>query len=219
MKKIFLLIYAIFTVLLLPTVLYADNYNSILIKTVDCDKAIKALKTEFPHMADSLARFGFSYDSKIGTPFGKEFIPHKKYLTVSYNPKEQIEYYFPILSNGEIVNYIALNLSKKDTVHFSIGPLLSDNINKLRDGNAYIIVESYDFKEEDSCYGDLLAVSEKKVISLDEYKTEERIPNIADLERSVVDITKPINIDTSFVTPQTEEEKAIFENARKKAKQ
>lgn len=218
MKKIFLLICTIFTILLLPKALYADDYDSILIKTVDCDKAIEAFKTELPHMEGSLARFGFSYDSKIGTPFGKEFIPHKNYLTASYNPEEHIEYYFPILNNGEIVNYIALNFSEKGTVHFSIGPLLSDNLNKLRDGNAYIIVESYDFKEEDSSYGDIFAVSEKKVINLDEYKTEERIPNIADLERSVVDITKPIDIDTSFIIPQTEEEKAIFEDARKNGK-
>jgi len=38
------------------------------------------------------------------------------------------------------------------------------------------------------------------------------------VETKVVNIMQPIDIDTSPVIPQTEEEKAIFENARKNGK-
>lgn len=202
-KKLF---FVMFLIIICPINLYAAD-NSILIRTSDTSEAVEIFKRELPNRYNMLINHGFDADTKIGNPFYYSF----------YNNDDGLDvYYFPIIKNGKITDYLEQSISKSGNyVGWSIGDIFShaDNLYVLSDGNIYSIVRdknNYEFAVSDSGQAIKLYT---------EYPNENMEYEPFDIWRDtytyVVDITEPIEgIDTSFIIPNTSEEIEIMDNAR-----
>ena len=200
MKKIFLLFIIIFT-FGYPINLFAEG-NEILIKTIDN----KIFKEILPDDYNMLVRHGFGTDSSIGTPFSVEF--------QSTDPYPLYLFYFPIIRNGEIVSYVEQRIMEGEFAGWAVSEWFSDesDLTQLSNGNAYAIIHDKNINE--------LAVSDNDVIILRSdpgYLIDYNTP-YEGKETKIVNIMEPIDIDKSFLTPEVDDERAIFENARKKGR-
>ncbi len=175
----------------MPAAVYA-NVNAdkpILIETQDCSEAIKVLKEKFPNgYADTIARH-IGRDFVIGTPFAIE------YTDGSTNG---CFYRFPIISNGVIKGNIDVSEFKHglDIASSSYDGLIMSGDescwDELKDGNAYIIHQG-DTMRTFATFGD------KNVLLSPYYENEKDlpVPVPVEAERTVVDITKPLDIETN----------------------
>jgi len=219
MKKISLLFIIIFIIMAYPMVLFAENTeNEILIKTIDNTEAIRLFQEHLYGDGDMLARNGFGVDSSIGTPFSVEYQGaydgDDKYPTKSPDGVNVYLFYFPIIRNGEIINYVEQTVMEDGFVSWATAKWFDgeSDLTQLSDGNAYEIVN-------DKNWNKIAFSGDKKVVLMSDpdYPIDYNTP-YEGKETKVVNIMEPINIDTSSVIPQTEEERAIFENARKDGK-
>lgn len=215
MKKLFLLI-CVIIILLPPSILYADNNeNSILIKTLDNSEVITFFKESFSENAYILSKNGFGENSAVGTPFSVEF--------QTYDGENLYLFYFPIINNGKIITYVEVNpyINKNKAARWTAVSKFYDDesdLKQLRDGNIYSIISDKNTFSQ-------IAVSDDKIVVLKPWSGYEITDYDYDYstpyenkETMVVNIMEPIDIDTSSVIPQTEEERTIFENAQKNGK-
>lgn len=207
MKKIFILLFTSLT-FIFPTAYYADNRtDSILIRTVDSTDAVRRFNNTLKDNWGMVSRGGFGENSYIGNPF-----------TIEYQYPDTVLFNFPIITNNKITNYIEQydydnDYASWNRIPWFFGENTEYATNQLKDGNVYsIIVDKND---------NILAVSDdNKVIEI--FRTSNPIdyePPYEGIDTVVVDIMAPAeNIDTSPIIPQTEEEKAVIEDARKNGK-
>ena len=212
MKKIFILLFTSLT-FIFPTAYYADDTtDSILIRTVDSTEAVRRFNNTLKDNWGMVSRGGFGENSYIGNPFTIE------YQYPGYQYPDTVLFNFPIITNNKITSYIEQYDYNNDYASWNRIPwFFGENTeyatNQLKDGNIYsIIVDKND---------NILAVSDdNKVIEI--FRTSNPIdydPPYEGIDTVVVDImAKADNIDTSPIIPQTEEEKAVIENARKNGK-
>ena len=160
-----------------------------------------------------LARNGFGSGSYIGTPFSREY----QWLLGNENGHDPYLFYFPIIRDGEIVTYVEQTIRKDGNVSWTVAKFFYDegDLTQLSNGNAYALIE-------DKTGQNRIAISDNDVVMLwgpclygdpVDYDT-----TYEGRETKVVNIMEPSNIDTSCVIPQTEEERAIIEDARENGK-
>jgi hypothetical protein len=185
---------------------YSIHQPGILITSADNTEAIELFKRELPNRGYMLARNGFGESSEIGTPF-----------SVAYQYEDSDEFYlfyFPIINSGKIVSYIEQTVSDNGFVSWAITKFFDgeSDLEQLRGYNAYALIRNNDVN--------LIAYSNEGAIPL-EMENSDTIKYTVpyrNVETTVVDITKSIDVDTSFVIPQTDEEKAVFEYAQNNGK-
>jgi len=220
MKKISLLFIIVFIIIVYPIVLFAENTeNKILIKTIDNTEAIKLFQEHLYGDGGMLSRNGFGVGSSIGTPFSVEY--QEGYDGSGRNPIKSPDgvnvylFYFPIIRDGEIINYVEQTVREDGFVSWATAKWFDgeSDLTQLSDGNTYAIVH-------DKTDTNKIAVSDNNIVVLrsNPYHPIDYNPPYEGKETKVVNIMEPINIDTSSVIPQTDEERAIFENARKDGK-
>ncbi len=207
MKKIFLLFAVLFTTIFAlgyQTVSFAeDSENKILIKTIDNTEAIEIFKKKLPQESGMLSRAGFSENSYIGTPFSMEYQEKLSDDTNTYL------FYFPIIRDGEIISYVEQTVMEDGVVSWATAKFFDNesDLTQLRNGNAYALVTDKN--------GNQFAVSDNDSVIL---RSDPDYPidysAYSGKETKIVNIKEPIDVDTSSVIPQTQEEKEIFENAR-----
>ncbi len=195
------------TAMLMPGAVYADvNADKpILVETQDCSAAIEVIKKDFEEygLADSIARFQ-SKELKIGTPFAVE---------CGEKEKPECYYLFPIINNGIITG--SIDVEEREDHYMYVAAIAHSGLmtggdescwNELKDGNAYII-------HRDESTGRVFATSgDKNVLLSIDYGDDSPVPAPIDAERSVVDITKPLDI--RIKTTISDEETAIWKKAR-----
>ncbi len=217
MKKIGLLLFFVFSIVCLTVSAYAEAEKSILIKTIDNTEAIEEFKERFAGDYSMLSRYGFGRNSQIGTPFSMEYQglgdPSDKY--VSPDGKNTYLFYFPIINDGKIVSYVEQATDKDGTIHWAVSNFFDGekNLEQLGDGEVYAVIRDKNYYNE-------LAVSDRKTITLwhdldspIDYNTP-----YEGMETKTVNILEPIDIDKSSVIFQTDDENAVFENARANGK-
>ena len=223
MKKIFILLFTSLT-FIFPIAYYADDTtDSILIRTVDSTEAVQHFNNTLKENWGMVSAHGFGENSYIGNPF-----------TVQYQWNGAINdylFHFPIITNSKAINYVQQQDYEENGIYgwaVSEWAFSQENMNKLKTGKVYSIIEDKNYN--------ILAVSDdNEVIVLlqnEQYTgfTDDGEPISKDLppdydppyegiDTVVVDIMAPAeNIDTSPIIPQTEEEKAVIEDARKNGK-
>lgn len=217
MKKIFLLLIVLFIMGCLTTYAYAEEEkDGILIKTIDNTDAIEIFKSQLNERSSMLLRNGFGENSTIGTPFSVEvqaYDPSSPYI--SPDGKNIYLFYFPIINDGKLVNYVEQHVNNDGNISWAVTNFFygERDLEQLRDGNAYAIIK------DKSNYNEL-AISDNKTITLwhDPDCPIDYNPPYDGKETKTVNILEPLNIDTSSVIPQTDEEKTIFENAEANGK-
>lgn len=211
MKKFihFLLFTCIFTIAY-STSAFAEN--EILIKTVDTSKVIKAFVESFPENGYMLAKNGFGENSVVGTPFSVE--------CQTYNGNNDYLFYFPIINNGKIITYVEVNRfdDENKRTSWAVAKFYDGEscLEQLSDGNIYALISDKN-THSDLAISDNKVVVLKPLLSCDMSEYDYSTP-YEGKETKVVNIMKPIDIDTYSVTPQTEEERAIIEDARENGK-
>ena len=220
MKKFsYLLLFIFIFTIGYSTTLSAESIkNKILIRTIDNTEAIKIFKNKLNDDWGMLTRNGFGVGSSIGTPFSVEFQERydgtDRYPTKSPDGINIYLFYFPIIRDGEIVTYIEQTVKENGTVSWATAKWFSDesDLTQLSNGKAYALITDKTINK--------IAISDNDVVILEsdpDYPVDYNVP-YEGKETYTVNIMEPIDIDTSFLIPQTEEEKAIFENARKNGK-
>lgn len=220
MKRIYcFLLFAVIFTIVYSTSLFAESVgNEILIKTIDNSEAIKIFKEKLFDDYDMLSRNGFGIGSSIGTPFSMEYQEkydgNERYPTKSPDGVNVYLFYFPIIRNGEIITYVEQTVKEDEVVSWATTKWFDgeSDLTQLSNGNAYALITDKTINQ--------IAVSDNDVVILKsdpDYPVDYNVP-YEGKETKIVNIMEPIDIDTSFVIPQTEEEIAIFENARKNGK-
>lgn len=152
-----------------------------------------------------LLRHGFGEGCTIGTPFSMEY--QEGYGVNSYL------FYFPIILNGEIITYVEQTV-EDGTVSWAVAKWFDNenDLTQLSNGNAYALINDKTVNQ--------IAISDNDIVILranPDYPVEYNMP-YEGKETKVVNIMESIDIDASFIINWTEEERAIFENARKNSK-
>ncbi len=220
MKRIYcFLLFAVIFTIVYSTSLFAESVgNEILIKTIDNSEAIKIFKEKLFDDYDMLSRNGFGIGSSIGTPFSMEYQEkydgNERYPTKSPDGVNVYLFYFPIIRNGEIITYVEQTVKEDEVVSWATTKWFDgeSDLTRLSNGNAYALITDKTINR--------IAVSDNDVVILQsdpDYPVDYNVP-YEGKETKVVNIMEPIDIETSFVIPQTEEERAIFENAQKNGK-
>lgn len=203
MKKItFLLLFA-FIFITYPKALFAETTeNQILIRTIDNSEAIELFQKEVYANGDMISRNGFGTNSYIGTPFSMEY---------QYGKPYEYLFYFPIIRDGKIVNYVAQTIRDSGEVSWAVTQFFGNEpdvgLMHLNDGNIYSLVTN--------SKRDKLGVSDNgDVVEFVSFNPIEYDKPYVGKETTVVNILEPLDIDTSSLIPQTDEERAIIEKAR-----
>lgn len=220
MKKIFcFLLFVVIFIMGYSTSLFAESAkNEILIKTINNSEAIKIFKEKLSNDSDMLSRNGFGIGSSIGTPFSMEY--QERYAGNEIYPERSPDginlylFYFPIIRNGEIITYIEQTVTENGNVSWATAKWFSNesDLTQLSNGNVYALITDKTINQ--------IAVSDNDIVILrsdPDYPVDYNVP-YEGKETKVVNIMEPIDIDTSFINPQTEEERVIFENARENGK-
>ena len=223
MRKLFLLLFTLVT-LIFPAISHAnDTTNSIFIRTVDSSEAVQHFNNTLKENWGMVSSRGFGENSYIGNPF-----------TIQYQWNGAINNYlfhFPIITNGKAINYVQQQDYEENGIYgwaVSEWAFSQENMNKLKNGKVYSIIEDKNYN--------ILAVSDDNEVivflqnrELTGWSDDGELiyrdlppdydPPYEGMDTVVVDImAKADNIDTSPIIPQTEEEKAVIENARKNGK-
>ncbi len=213
MKKIFcFLFFAVIFTIGYSTSLFAESAeNEILVKTIDNSEAIKIFKEQVsdnPNSYDFLIRMGFESGSSIGTPFSMEY-------QEGGADKENIYiFYYPIINNGKIVNYIS-NYITETGPSWESSKWLNKNLTQfqLSNGNPYSIIIDKNFNAVAVSDNDVVMIQPDSKDSPIDYDVpyEDKETKVVNIMESVID-TSSI---TSFINSQMDNERIILENAEK----
>lgn len=203
MKKFTFLLFVAFIFITYPKALFAETTeNQILIRTLDNSEAINLFRQRVNEDGGMLSRNGFGTNSYIGTPFSMEY---------QYGKPYEYLFYFPIIRDGKIVNYVEQTVWDNGDFTWAVTQFFGNEpdvgLMHLNDGNVYSLVANSKM--------DRLGVSDNgDVVEFVSFNPIEYDKPYVGKETTVVNILEPLDIDTSSIVPQTDEERAIIENAR-----